>query len=322
MTTPVVRSRRCAGATPSARGFTLVELMVALTLGILIAGAALAALLAARTSYSSVDSSSQLRENARFVFSQMERIVNEAGFVNLSDFDFPTTTQRPPLRGFDNTSVSIATGTPVYGAGVGVNQSDVLVVSFSGASRNGVADGSMINCAGIAEPQTATAGSATSIFHLVASATGEPTFACTFLNPATGIWATVPLAAGVESMQMLYGSDGVKPNNDPPALPAGADSVPESYLTASQLTGATPAGTLDNWRRVRSVRVGMVLRGAPNTAADRAATAQTFNVLGNGLSLASDSGSIFTVAADGRLRQQIIFTIHLRNTQDPVSLLR
>lgn len=310
------------------RGFTLVELLVALTLGILIAGAAVAALLAARSGFTSVDSSSQLRENARFASRLMERIVNESGFINLSYFDYPTSTQPPPLRGFDSASVTITGGVPVIGAvGTGVNNGDVLVVSFSGASNStGAADGSMINCAGNAVPQT-TAGSSTSMFHLVTSASGEPTLACTSQNPATGVWVTAPLVGGVESMQILYGTDGVVPGAVPPSLvdplTSGADSVPERYMRAAQLdvAGNLPA-TLDNWRRVQSIRVGMVIRGPLNSAPDRTLTAQIFNVLGAGLSASVDAGSISTVPADGRLRQQVIFTIHLRNTQDPVSLLR
>lgn len=311
-------------------GFTLIELLVALTLGLLIAGAAVAALLAARIGFNSVDASSQLRENARFASSLMERITDEAGFMNVSYNVYPVNPLAAPLRGYDNTAVPVLTNSaaePTYPAGTGINGSDVLVVTFVGASNPATdgapADGSMINCAGIAEPQ-APASLATSIFHIVTSASGEPTLACTYRDPTTLQWSTVPLVSGVESMQLLYGTDNVTPGVLPP-MPissANADSVPDRYLRASELD-VGGAYNADNWRRVRSIRVGLLLRGAPNSAADRNATAQTYNVLGAGFTKTADVGSSLPiVTADGRLRQQVIFTIHLRNTQNLQSLLQ
>ena len=79
-----------------------------------------------------------------------------------------------------------------------------------------------------------------------------------------------------------------------------------------------------NWRRVRSMRIGVVLRGPANSAQDR--TAQTYYPFGAGvatsggakgsaLSSMSDEGTIFSPTADGRLRQVVTFTVHLRNDQ-------
>lgn len=314
-------------------GFTLVELLVAMTLGLLVAGAAVASLIIARQGFNSVDGSSQVRENVRFAASMIERISKEAGFVNVSYGFFPSTSNpvslQAPLRGYDNARVTIVGAAPTYPTG-GVNNSDVLVVNFFGASDPPVdgaaADGSMVNCAGVGEPQN-SARPATSIFSVVVSATGDPTLVCTYRDPTTLVWATVPLVQGVESFQILYGTDGVTPGLASPTIIRGtnADTVPESYLTAAQLTvGGNPTSqaTLNNWLRVRSLRVGMVLRGPPNSVPDRAATAAALQVLGPGFSSSADPGSTLTIAtADGRLRQQFTFTIQLRNTQNPVSLL-
>ena len=174
-----------------------------------------------------------------------------------------------------------------------MNGSDVLMIQFYGTSRNGVADGSMINCAGIAEPENLTRR-ATSIFHIVRSAAGEPTLACTYQR-ADDTWATEPLVPGVEAMQVLYGVDNVVPNTAPTST---TDSVPERYLRASQLVVAgNAAATTDNWRRVRSVRIGLLFRSPANDAVDRAAVAATYNVLGDGPTAMFRFTPKFTVGA-------------------------
>jgi type IV pilus assembly protein PilW len=320
-------SRRCRQA-----GLTLVELMVALVLGLLIAGAAIASLLVARQGFTSVDNTSQLRENARFAASLIERIVVEAGFENAA-YGLITDPKEPGLRGFNNSLASAGT-LPLTlthnsrtSANCGVsdtscmNGSDVLIVRYWGASRSGAADGTIINCAGGPEPEATPAqGPAYSIFHVVRGADGEPTLACTYRDQATMAPKTVPLAKGVEALQVLYGTDAVTPNVCATDITGGgADSVAERYLTASQLDGATGTYCSNNWARVRSVRIGLLVRGAANSAVTRAAANwPVLSASGANYSFADptgDPGSMLAVAADGRLRQQMVFTVHLRNAQ-------
>jgi type IV pilus assembly protein PilW len=121
----------------------------------------------------------------------------------------------------------------------------------------------------------------------------------------------VPLVGGVEGFQVLYGVDTRNA-----AGVAGEDSVADQYLRASQLATTPTAVPIDNWRRVRTLRIGLVIRGAVSDAVDRAATAAaSMPVLGDGFVDAADTGSGLTFAADGRLRQRIVFTVHLRNAQ-------
>ena len=84
-------------------------------------------------------------------------------------------------------------------------------------------------------------------------------------------------------------------------------------------------GTNANWRRVRSVRIGMVLRSAPgatqiNEAIDLypfgvAKDAATSGNVGGVFKSTDDKGSTFTPPVDNRLRQVVTFTIHFRNDQ-------
>lgn len=314
------------------RGLTLVELMVALVLGMLIAMAAVAALIVARQGFSSVDNGTQLRENARFAASVLERIAIQANYND----DLSTVNSEPGLRGYDNAVVGALAGLPgnlASGSRASacgsitdtscVNQSDVLVVRFFGASRNGAADGSMVNCAGIAEPRVPTIAPPTpeeqraySIFHVVRSSAGEPTLACTYRNPADSTFVTVPLVRGVEAFQVLYGVDGVTDGAASGAYvlpPKGVtptndnDQVPEAYFTATQLDVAGVYNR-NNWNRVHSLRIGLLIRGEPGSALTTAT--RTWNVLGDSI-----TGFGLSTPADGRLRQSLVFTVQLRNPQ-------
>ncbi len=325
-------------------GLTLVELLVAVTLGLLVTLAAVAALLIGRQGFTSVDQSSQLRENARFAASLIQRIVIQAGYESHRDGTVASAwryfcsgsgqpcgdingDRNPGIVGFDNALVGsltlptgLVSGNRTSGCGSVtdtscLNGDDILVVRYWGDSRAGAAagDGSMINCSGANELDGTVP--AYSIFHVARSASGEPTLACTYRD-ATGAWQTVPLMQGVEGFQVLYGVDNVTPTTAPPSGETGLDGVPDRYLRASQLTvsGNTNA-TMDNWRRVRSVRIGLLLRGDPGSAVDRAASGRSYDVLGPGLTVSGDVGSNLTVPADGRLRQPMVFTVHLRNRQ-------
>lgn len=307
-------------------GLTLVELMVALVIGLVVAAAAVAALLVARNGFTTVDSTAQLRENARFTSDLIQRLAVQAGFEDVAGRGFsvvPPNEKPPAIQGFDDAILAADTdpsgltdGSRSSGCG-GVtdtsclNGSDVLLIRFWGTSPGAdpsVADGSMINCAGIGEPEGTEL--ATSVFHIIRSAAGEPTLACTYRDTA-GAWKTMALVPGVEAMQVLYGVDNVVPGT----APSGAtDSVPDRYLRASQLVvSGDSAATLANWRRVRSLRIGLLFRGPVGAAQDRAATAATYNVLGDGFSVSADTKSQLAVPADGRMRQAMVFNVHLRN---------
>jgi type IV pilus assembly protein PilW len=177
----------------------------------------------------------------------------------------------------------------------------------------------MIDCQGSAPTAIPTFQDdrLTSVFY-VALRNGEPSLMC-----MTGANNAQPIIQGVETFQVLYGVDAVVPNTAPVA--ATKDNAADRYLRADQMTVAgSPAATNANWRRVRSLRIGMVLRGPTGSVQDP--TAQTFyplglakgsssGTVGSAMSSAADVGSIFSPTADRRLRQVVTFTVHLRNEQ-------
>jgi type IV pilus assembly protein PilW len=345
-----VTARHRSGPRRSASGLTLIELMVAMVIGLVIVLASVAALTVARRGFTTVDAASQLRDNGRFASDLIQRIGEQAGY---RDFNVVASkvstdaTREPSIGGFDNALLNAATPTsaptPRTAGSVGYG-SDILILRYQASQLYPntddpllatVSDKSMIDCAGnnvatVPDPRNpglAADGRIVSIFH-VALNNGEPALMCTYSpTGAAGSWTTVPLVQGVENFQVLYGADGVVANTAlTKAVADKTPDVPDRYLRANQMDVATSASdTRDNWRRVRSVRIGMVLRTPPGAAQDR--NAQTFFPLGRvkdpsgnvGPALATteagDPGTNLPQTPDGRLRQSVTFTFHLRNDQ-------
>ena len=342
-------ARHRLGPRRGAAGLTLIELMVAMVIGLIIVLAAVAALTVARRGFTTVDAASQLRDNGRFASDLIQRIGEQAGYRDFSIVASKVSTdaaREPSIAGFNNSLLIAATPTTAATArttGTVGYGSDILILRYQASQLYPntedpllatVSDKSMIDCAGnnvatVPDPRNpglAADSRIVSIFH-VALNNGEPTLMCTYSpTGAAGTWTTVPLIQGVENFQVLYGVDRVVANTTlTPADAASAPDVPDRYLRADQMTVATSGSdTRDNWRRVRSVRIGMVLRTPPGATQDR--DAQMFYPLGRvkdasgnvGAALATtetDAGTNFAPTPDGRLRQSVTFTFHLRNDQ-------
>ena len=316
-------------------GFTMVELLVAMVISLLIALAAISALTVTRQGFTTVDASSQLRDNGRFISDLIQRLGVQSGYRDTLWAAFPApstmsafaTDPDPNITGVNNALVSASDPFNASTARTTIDGSDILILRYQAAETfpgSGIADRSMIDCMG--KPATTPAADRyariSSVLHVQVNQ-GEPSLMCTTVGASAGTFSTQPLIQGVENFQVLYGVDGVTAGTAPPVAPG--DTVPESYLRADQLVVAGNAiATNANWRRVRSVRIGIVLRGPANSAQDR--SAQTYypfgpapdssgGAKGSALSSTNDTGTVFTPTADGRLRQVVTFTVHLRNDQ-------
>jgi type IV pilus assembly protein PilW len=344
------------------QGFTLVELMVALVLSLIVALAAISALLVSRQGFTSVDATSQLRDNARFATDFITRLVVQSGFKDVafaastkaSNFNVAGANPNPApnIFGFNDSILSTTAGSDPLTAGnssrsatctgadtVCNNGSDVLVLRYQSAANftSSIPGGTdvdkvMFNCLGAAATLTPDSKEAqiVSILHVAKSTNGEPALMCKYQTADGAMWVdeSQPLVEGVESFQVLYGTDGVVPNTAPVA--GTNDSVPDRYLRADQLDVAgNLVATYANWRRVRSLRVGLVIRGAPNSAPDRNLTSPNQALYPFGKAFTTHSAAGGSVSADkqarfiqnppegdGRLRQTVTFTIYLHNAQD------
>lgn len=320
-------------------GLTLVELLVAMTISTVITVAALSALIISRQGFTAVDVASQLRDNARFTTDLIQRLAVQAGYRDVQFITNPLVgavgipiAPPPNISGFNNALASASDPTNVSTArpiGPTRDGSDILILRYQASETfpgSGVSDNTMIDCAG--NPSTSLpvdpSDRVLSVLHVGVDDQGEPSLRCTTVNPANGNFSVQPVIQGVENFQVLYGVDNVTPNTAPVAG-ATTDDVPDRYLRADQMTVAADVpGTNANWARVRSIRIGMVLRGPPGSAQDNVALTffplgraknSSGGALGSAMASANDPGTTFQPGADGRLRQVLTFTVHLRNSQ-------
>ncbi len=330
------RHPRTLGRPQAERGLTLVELMVSIALALLVTLAALGVLLFSRQTGNAMEQSAALRDNVRFGTELIRRIVQQAGFESFNEntalregvSGFTTASSVPDVEGFNNAMVAAGTnpttvsnGNRSSGCGTVtnttcVNGSDVLVLRYQGLSKTTasgtVPQGSMINCAGLpVGDATAAANRPMSAFHVRISASGEPTLTCSYIDDSGSV-VDRELIEGVESFQVLYGVDSVVPGVAT-ASSAAEPTMITRYLRADQMVvSGNTAATQNNWRRVRAIRIGMIVRGPVGSAVDRSAT-QTLYPLGLKLASSDDAFSTFVAPTDGRLRQEVTFTVHMRN---------
>jgi type IV pilus assembly protein PilW len=324
------RSSKSQGQT----GLTLVELLVAMLISLVIALAAVSSLIVSRRGLTTVDAAAQLGDNARFASALLLRLGTQAGFRDVEYAATPRATNTVGLAGAAPPNVSgVNNAVPSYTdpynsyttrstGSVGYG-SDTLILRHQAAETfpgSGVSDKTMIDCAG--NPSTTVPidrdDRMVSVLYVDVSQ-GEPSLMC-----STGPSKAQPIISGVESFQVLYGVSGVTPNTAPSGS-AVAASVADRYLRADQIVvPGNAVATNANWSRVRSLRIGMLLRGAQSSAQQREAQifyplglakASSTSTAGSAMSSASDPGTIFNAPADSRLRQSVTFTIHLRNDQ-------
>jgi type IV pilus assembly protein PilW len=318
------------------RGMTLVELMVAMTIGLLVTIVAVGALVMGRTGYSAVESTSHMLDNERLAVDVLTRLLVQAGYQDLAAPQLATRAvaaalgqdPEPDLFGWNNAAYTQPTSLAMTGiteiqdgnrpSKCGsvtdtscLNGSDVLVVRFQGTNAG---DESMINCQGTSQPGLSTGSldeRALNLLFVDRDAAGEPALYCAQYDRATAAWTSRQvIVPGVESMQLLFGVDNVSANTVPAA--GGQDTIVDRWLRADQVkVSGNSVATKENWRRVRAVRVGLVLRGPVGSAVQR--TTSTVNPLGPAFASADDTGSALAVAADGRLRRAANFTVHVRN---------
>lgn len=272
-------------------GFSLVELMIAVTLSLLISFAVVSIFIGSRQSFRTQTGMSQVQEEARHAQLLVTPIVRLAGYLPNPALQpdpssiFKTAQFKQALSGNHNSAPSSA-NYPGFGATVAMattTPNDALIVTYAGQDATDQAP--MFDCRGdtIASNQTVT-----NIFYVSApDNTGASSLYCyTNITTLTGALSaaantnTDALIAGVTNMVVLYGID------------TDADNVPNQYVDA---------GSVTNWTLVRSVRITLTI-----------ASADAVDV--NGLSLGSSSSSSGAgMSASGRVQRTYTTTVQIRN---------
>jgi len=208
--------------------------MIAMTLGLLMIGAAAMLMLSNRSTFLAVDTSSRIQENGRFALSILADNIRMAGF-------YDPVTSGPSNFMFNGTC---GTFNPCTANGAGT-ASDRIAVMFNPPGDN------ERDCTGAATDDSAAEANNTfaNVFYLVTGANGVNSLVCRGYNTSTGAWnaAAQPIIDGIDAMQLQYGV-------------LDTDQV-ESYVSADRVT---------NWGEVRSVRISLLVSdGAPTGSAEQ-----------------------------------------------------
>lgn len=227
------------------RGFSLVELFIAITISLVLIIGLLQVFLNTKRNSNLVNDSSALQENLRFANVYLTQLIRLAGY------------RAPPTSGsaFSDTSVVFASATPYVSGtnGAGLNGSDTLVIRYQGSGNGaGVPDGLITDCLNSA------ADSITLVTNTL-SLTANAELQCQALNANAAIPNnTQILIAGVENFQVLYGED------------LNGDNTPDRYVPADYPFLA--------WTDVVSVRISLLFKS--DNPSRPITSAQTFNLLG------------------------------------------
>jgi type IV pilus assembly protein PilW len=204
-------------------GFTMIELMIALTIGLFLMGGLLTLLQNNRRTFDSQGKLAVLQDSQRLAFTMLTDVIQEAGY-----FPDPTlyTAAGTLLAGTPSGAPNaMAVGQAITGAASGTAQGDIITVRYTTASGDGI-----LNCNG-----TANASGANTTYSNTFKVTAANQLVCVL---QTGV--TYLLVNNVTSLQILYGVDA-----------SSASPGADTYMTAAQVVAAAA------WTSVISVRLAV-----------------------------------------------------------------
>jgi type IV pilus assembly protein PilW len=200
-----------------ARGFTLIELMVSVTIALFLVGGALAIVAKTKNTFAAQNQMAQLQDNERLVMTFMAQVVQSAGY-----FPSPATNSSNLTLIFPVAGVFTQVQQTVFGTYSATGQGDTVSIRFAAGLTGGVAD-NVYGCTGQQNTTVAGYDTFTNKFYVDAS----NRLRCVFTNAAGT--TDVPLATGVTKLVILY---GVTRNT------TATGSCADTYLNANQMAAA------------------------------------------------------------------------------------
>ncbi|MDE1464089.1 PilW family protein [Spartinivicinus poritis] len=219
------------------QGFTLIELMIALTLGLFLSGAALMMYVANKNTYGTIVDNSHLQENARYAQKFIQESIMRAGWRVITasgeiETFTPGTAADLKDPGWKVDQFITAINNHKGGSGEEpIEDSDILFTRYYGSST----DQTMQDCSG-----TAHANSQVVTEILFVNKKFE--LKCRIVVD-NAIEKTITLISGVENLQLLFGADTDK----------SQDYIANSYMNAADVTSKKL------WEKIVSVRIGLLV---------------------------------------------------------------
>ena len=255
------------------QGFSIIELMIATTLGIALTGAAIQFMLSSNQTYNLNDDLSRVQENGRVALDILAKDIRRGGYQE----DLRGT---KPFVVFDDCA-SAPDQCAKDGAG---NDSDRLPIQYAASSSINT------DCLG-GSPTSVVGGSATDLIANVyyiddPEGDGISSLYCRGFNVEQGavISAGQPLVDGIDRMQVLYRIQETTSDSG-------------EYKSYDRLTS-------DDKANITAIRIGLLVSNGLTTGRAKAETKE-YQLL--------DSGSTVSVANDTQLRRIYTTTIQLSN---------
>jgi type IV pilus assembly protein PilW len=221
------------------RGFTLLEIMIAMTIGLFIAGALVTVVQSNKRVFLNQNQLEQMQDGQRMALTLMADVIQSAGY-----FPDPTTNT---LGSTLITAGSFANSQAITGAFSAALPGDSISVRYMTAPQDGI-----LNCSGLSNGNPI--GGANILYvnqFSVVTTGGVGQLTCTMT--AGAIVNTYTLVSGVTNLSVLY---GVKTS-----VGASGNNV-DTYLNAGQMTAA-------NWQSVISVRITLTFNNPLYVAANQ-----------------------------------------------------
>lgn len=227
------------------RGFTMIELMVSVTIALFLVGGALAIVARTKNTFVAQNELAQLQDNERLTMTFMAEVIESAGYFPNPKVNLASTVM--PAGG-----VFASAGQAVFGSTDGAG-SDTLTVRFGAGYAAGVSD-NVYGCNGSLNTSVTPYDTYTNYFFIKVIA-GQPSqLRCTLTNNA-GVATTVTLVNGVTKLAISYAvKNGV----------TDTGSCADSYLTQTQIAASGNSTAL--WASVCAVKVTATFTNPLNPA--------------------------------------------------------
>jgi type IV pilus assembly protein PilW len=314
-------------------GRTLLELMISITIGIVVIGAAMAIYAGTSSSSKVSETEARLNENATITLSLLQQQIRLAGYSAIVGPPTFALTQRKNL---DNTgdagirgctggmattnttafnAITCNNGTATHSLAVRyeADTANTVPVTVGGVltPSNCVGEGISATTLSSATASAAIAGTLTIPFYALAdnryyiqttgTPSGGPELYCVgaiSTNTTTGVvtfGTPQPIMEGVERMDLSFG-----------VARTITGTVTTAYMTAEAIDTQFTAETTDRWKRVLTVRVCLQLRNtASSDLSSRSAISDTAKYY--------DCNNVQQTSTDGYLRRTYTSTVLLKN---------
>jgi type IV pilus assembly protein PilW len=208
------------------RGFTLVEVMIAIGIGLFLTAVVANLFVNSRSAYRTTDEISRMQENMRFAYQLLTRTVHLTGYRSSPNV---------PAIGEDGLFTGAAVA--LDGTNDNVNGSDTLTIRYQGS---GAPDGGVVDCSGaeIAANQTVT-----NVFSIRPGQDGGLALFCDRSLVGSAEVTAFEIVPDVQAMHILYGEDTDTPR----------DAVADRYV---------PRAGVGNMDSVVAVRVALLFHTA------------------------------------------------------------